>query len=89
MGILHMIDKDRRCQGCGAPIKERTCEYCGRVFEVEKTTEGLTFHLDGNVMARAVGHERDRLHYQISQERQMALLFDNLSKSVNVGGIRW
>lgn len=79
-----MIDKDQRCQGCGAPIKGRTCEYCGRVFEVERAADGLTFHLDGNVMARAVGHELDRLQYQASQERQMAFLLENLRKSNNV-----
>lgn len=79
-----MIDKDRRCQGCGAPIRGRTCEYCGRVFEVERAADGLTFHLDGSVMARAVGHELDRLQYQAAQERQTAFLLENLQKSTNV-----
>lgn len=39
-----MIDKDKRCHGCGAPIKGRTCEYCGRVFDVEyETTETVLY----------------------------------------------
>lgn len=79
-----MIDKDQRCQGCGAPIRGRTCEYCGRVFEVERAADGLNFHLDGSVMARAVGHELDRLQYQVSQERNIAFLINNMRGSNNV-----
>lgn len=41
-----MIDKDQRCQGCGAPIKGRTCEYCGRVFEVEYDTIETVLYAD-------------------------------------------
>lgn len=37
------MDKDERCKGCGAPIRGRTCEYCGRVFEEEYTTETVLY----------------------------------------------
>ena len=80
-----MIDKDQRCQGCGAPIKGRTCEYCGRVFEVEyDTTETVLYANDVPIMVEKISSELDKWRYQASQERQTAFLLENLRKSTNV-----
>ena len=80
-----MIDKDQRCQGCGAPIKGRTCEYCGRVFEVENDTIETVLYADNiPIMIEKTSSQLDHLQYQASQERQTAFLLENLSKSNNV-----
>ena len=80
-----MIDKDQRCQGCGAPIKGRTCEYCGRVFEVEyDNTETVLYANDVPIMVGKISSELDKWRYQASQERQTAFLLENLRKSTNV-----
>lgn len=64
-----MIDKDQRCQGCGAPIKGRTCEYCGRVFEVEyDNTETVLYANDVPIMVGKISSELDRLMYESSPE---------------------
>ena len=79
-----MIDKDHRCHGCGAPIKGRTCEYCRRVFADERITYGQSFCFDRSIINYNAGYELGWLQYQVSQERQMSLLMDNLRKSNNV-----
>lgn len=81
-----MIDKDNRCQGCGAPIKGRACDYCGRVFDVEYgyATENVMYADDVPLVVETIKSKIDRLRYQASQERQTAILLDNLRKSNNV-----
>ena len=81
-----MIDKDNRCQGCGAPIRGRACDYCGRVFDVEYGyATGNVMYADGvPLVVETTKSKIDRLQYQASQERQTAILLDNLRKSNNV-----
>lgn len=78
-----MIDKDQRCKGCGAPIRGWTCEYCGRVFEAEHTTETVIYANNIPVIGvEKLSRTFDSLQYQVSQERQIAFL-QNTMKAMN------
>lgn len=80
-----MIDKDNRCQGCGAPIRGRACDYCGRVFDVEYgyATGNVMYADDVPLVVETIKSKIDRLQYQASQERQTAILLNNLWKNNN------
>lgn len=78
-----MIDKDQRCKGCGAPIRGRTCEYCGRVFVAEHTTDTVLYANDIHIIGvEKLSSTLDSLQYQVSQERQIAFL-QNVMKAMN------
>ena len=80
-----MIDRDHRCKGCGAPIRGRTCEYCGRLFEEEHTTGTVIY--DNNIPIIGVEKMRstlDSLQYQVSQERQIDFLTKRMREANNV-----
>lgn len=77
-----MIDKDQRCKGCGAPIRGLTCEYCGRVFEAEHTTETVLYANDIPIAVEKLSSTLDSLQYQVPQERQIAFL-QNTMKAMN------
>lgn len=80
-----MIDKDQRCKGCGAPIKGWTCEYCGRVFEAEHTTETVLYANNRPIIGmEKLSSTLDSLQYQVSQERQMEFLIKRMREANNV-----
>lgn len=77
-----MIDNDQRCKGCGAPIRGRMCEYCGRVFEEEYTTEAVLYA--DNIPIVKLSSTLDSPQYQASQERQMEFLKKRMREANNV-----
>lgn len=89
-----MTDRDQRCKGCGAPIKGRTCEYCGRVFTVSFPVVSYgeinaTRIKPGAINLQSGGiddlrNEIARLQYQASTERQMAHFARIASEMTNV-----
>lgn len=79
-----MIDKDQRCKGCGAPIRGWTCEYCGRVFEAEHTTETVLYADNIPIAVEKLSSTLDSLQYQVSQERQMEFLKKRMREANNV-----
>lgn len=80
-----MIDKDQRCKGCGAPIRGLTCEYCGRVFEAEHTTETVLYANNIPIIGvEKMSSTLDSLQYQASQERQMEFLKKRMREANNV-----
>lgn len=80
-----MIDKDHRCKGCGAPIRGRKCEYCGRVFEEEHKNETVIYANDIPIIGvQNMRSMLDRLQYQTSQERQMDFLKKRMREANNV-----
>ena len=80
-----VIDKDHRCKGCGAPIRGRTCEYCGRLFEAEHTTGPVIYANNIPIIGvEKMGSTFDRLQYQASQERQIDSLIKLTREGKNV-----